>query len=508
MSIKEFFVKIFAGLFLSTNPEHIKKKKLSTIVRNISRTRFSKWYKNSHVLTPAFAEFFFEIYRTVGPARVLFDNQSSTKMLKMISVEESFSEEQRRLASELSEESILLKAKELSCEALETEVHRNLNALRKSISGIQREKANQLYHMIESFASLARFDYYYLLKKFDTNIRELDFTRVPLFNTIPALSAIEQIHNFLEILLDFPFDGNWSLAFTVIEKYKNIKAVNPNDWKKIADTLKQVRNSLVIENIIRHVTEKPDEVFTTYTNVEDIFEKYLNNLYTSSEKTLLSIKRNMQLDKAQSLIKKVFATEKPSSGTKYYRQEISLFKNTNFSGFVYGTALSYLRSFLIEYFKTEIRTLSDLFLLRAIWKNPEYSKDYSEAYHELFSIIENINKFDENLKEGEPPFMKLKASISRSVREQDSYNFVARKLNELNASAYRLIVLASQNLITIAKLYRLIIEDYDRSRKDLLENWTEIENNSSRNVKESVLEAYDKIISFVKLEQILTSKKE
>ena len=102
--------------------------------------------------------------------------------------------------------------------------------------------------------------------------------------------------------------------------------------------------------------------------------------------------------------------------------------------------------------------------------------------------------------------MKIKAAIARSPRDTNAKNTVVRTVNNLNASAYKMIISSCQNLVSIAKLYKLIIEDYDRPRRTLLKNWHEIELNTSQPPKKWLITAYKKIHDFVVLEQMLLPK--
>lgn len=504
---RNFLIQFFRALFSSDDPEVIKKKKLAKIARNISKTRFSKWYKGDRALSPACAEFFFNVYRTVGPAKALLENAKSSNALKFFSVEAVLSKEQKKLLGDLSENAISSVQDKIDFGQLELEVGGKIARFEKNFTAEQMERANLLYHQVKAFVDLSLFDYYYVLKQFDRTIRELNFDVKPDFKSIPALAVIQPLHDFWDILRFFPFDADWNPVFSVIEQYKNVKPVNLPVWKKTCENLKNLYASFVLENIIKHVNEDPDMRFPASDPVADIASEYKRNVIGIAENTLQKIKRTRNTSKIEELLKRIFATAAPLSSTKNYTTGNKLFLTTDFAGFVYAQPLSYLKSFLIEYFKTEIRELSDLFLVRATWDNPDQVKAYSESYHDLLAIVDDIVAFDEQLAEGEPLAMKIKAAIARSARDPSARGTVTRLLNDLNATAYKMIITSCQNLVTIAKLYKLIIEDYDRPRRTLLQNWHEIELNTSQPPKQWLIAAYTKIHDFVILEQMLMTKK-
>ena len=505
-SQENFLINFFRSIFSSDDPEVIKRKKLSKIARAISKTRFSKWYKSEHLLTASCADFFFDVYRTVGPAKALLENAKSSSTFKFFAVEAVLSAGQKKLVADLSENAIASVQDKIDLGRLELEVGAKIARFEKSFDAMQIDKAYQLFKQVMAFVDLSLFDSYYFLKQFDRNLVELNFDLKPNFTSVPASLVVHQLHDFFDIVIDFPFDASWTEVFAIIERYKNVKPVNAVAWKKTSESIKSLAASSVLENIIKHAQENPDIRFASSESSPDIASEYIRNVVKTAEAVLKKIKKSHNSGKIESLLKKIFATSEPLSCTKNYTVSNKLFLNTNFLGFVYAQPLSYLKSFLIEYFKTEIRELSDLFLVRATWDNPEHVKTYSESYHELLEIVDEIIAFDESLNEGDPLAMKIKAAIARSPRDTNAKNTVVRTVNNLNASAYKMIISSCQNLVSIAKLYKLIIEDYDRPRRTLLKNWHEIELNTSQPPKKWLITAYKKIHDFVVLEQMLLPK--
>lgn len=501
-----FLSRLLRSFFSRNSPEYIKKKKLKRIARNISRTKFSKWYKNKE-LTPECAFFFFEIYKTVGPARALLENANSSNVLKFLTIETGLSNEQLKLLQSLTESAILSEQNQTDFESLELKTQQRLSRFIASFDDVQKERANQLYHQVRGFVSLSLFDYYYFLKQFDGNLKELNFINKPNFKKINAIAVLDQLHDFLEVLMNLPLDSNWQEVFKIIEKYKGIKPVNFGEWKKTYDRLRSLHNSLVLENIIKHTSENPDAKFTMLVPVADIASEYKRKVINEAEKALSIVLKSQKNRKVDILVKQVFNVQVPPSATKYYIAKNPLFADTKYKGFIYGSALSYLKSFLIEYFKTELREISNVFLVRATWENPANVKAYSESYHELLEMVDRIIEFDEELKEGEREAMKLKAAISRAQRDISAENFIRRRLNDLNKTAYVMVISSCKLLITIAKLFKLIIEDFHRPRRTLLQNWREVEQNCPKPADKWLSVAYKKIHAFVVLEQLLISQK-
>lgn len=77
-SEETFFSKLFSSLFQSSDPEAKKKKKLRAIAKDLSKTKYH-FYKNDEVL-PQMAKLFYEIYKAVFPAQVMFNSIENPKI--------------------------------------------------------------------------------------------------------------------------------------------------------------------------------------------------------------------------------------------------------------------------------------------------------------------------------------------------------------------------------------------------------------------------------------------
>ncbi|PIE98269.1 MAG: hypothetical protein CR988_04025 [Treponema sp.] len=509
MSSDNFFLRIFGSLFASNDPKAIKIRNLKRIAKDISRSRFGKWYKPSTKdLTPQCAKFFFEIYKTLGPAQALLAGMSSSNAIKSIIVEHNLTDEQKKIIERLSAEKIKEKSESTPPNALAGEINQNLKLLYRSFSATQNGKINTTFEHLDVFINFVLFDYYYLLKKFDFNFQEGNFKYSPNFKNAIGAHLSETLKDFATVFAVFPFDANWNDIFTIIYKYKNIKSVNPTAWKKLYSTLIEVKRSNVIKLIIAHIDSNPNFNIIAKPAPAQITKEFVTKITKTAEATLKSIMRAKRDDKVEILIKGVFGTNMPTSGTKYYTTECSSeFVKKGLQGFSYAKPLSYLKSFLIEYFKTEIRTLSDLFLVRATWESKTSVQAYSESYHELLKVVEKIIEFDENLKLGDPLAMKLKANLGKMDRDKASGRYLARQLEELNSYAHKIIMISLKHLTIIANNFKAIMEDYDRPRRTLIQNWKEIEINSQKPPREWLENAYKKIGRFITLLQLYSPSK-
>lgn len=84
-----FWQRILSLVFnVNVSPEAAKKKKLKEIAKSINKTRYGKWYKASGAeLKPPIADFFYNVYKVIGPSKAVLINANSSKVLKTTTVE-------------------------------------------------------------------------------------------------------------------------------------------------------------------------------------------------------------------------------------------------------------------------------------------------------------------------------------------------------------------------------------------------------------------------------------
>jgi len=173
------------------------------------------------------------------------------------------------------------------------------------------------------------------------------------------------------------------------------------------------------------------------------------------------------------------------------------------AGFTRTEPVNYLKAFLLDYFKKDIRELHDLLIVRGSWSTTILSQQFSEAYHQTMTIAESIVTFDDSLADEGELGMKLRKAMGRIVdRDPGSNKLLRTQLDEVNRMAQQMINEAAQNLIVIAKNLRSILDDHERTEHELLLNWKELESLSEEPIKTRIVAVYKKIYYFVQLMQI------
>ncbi len=226
----------------------------------------------------------------------------------------------------------------------------------------------------------------------------------------------------------------------------------------------------------------------------------IRNEATSTIRKLENEQKNSKID---SLLGQIFNTTSIFA-TKYYTEENGeIFKRKGLLGYEYAKPLNYLKSFLIEYVKRDVRELADLVLVRGKWANVTLSKQMSDSYNLIMESSGKITDFDAKHSEENGEFgVKLKTLLPRCDRDRESKSIMKTILNDSNTAAREYIVNTTKYLISFAKDTKSVLEDYKKvPRAELLTNWKELERFAEHPIEELATGVYKQIYLFVQLMQ-------
>ena len=149
---ESFFTHIIQLFFPRDDAEAIKKRHLKALAKEISKNKFSKWYKpSSEEFQPQMARFFFELYKVVGPARALLASAASSKVLKNITVEQNLSKQQHQMREKLTPEALQERAQKTDPKELGKQVRKELAAFMQGFDGKKVEEIDLLYQQLNEF---------------------------------------------------------------------------------------------------------------------------------------------------------------------------------------------------------------------------------------------------------------------------------------------------------------------------------------------------------------------
>lgn len=499
-SSKGFLEKLLS-LFGMGNPDADKKRLVRNIGKDIGRSRFKFYRPKSGEALPGLAKFFYETYKIIAPAQLILTNAAQSGVLKSFVIESFLSQEQKLQAESLYETSILDKAKNTGIKELQEQLKQTMISFFSVFDAEKSMQIDSAYSTILSFISFINFDFFFLLKKFDSNISERSFAYEPKFDPISGDYLADDIHDFLEVFLALNLDADWKRIFNALKEYKNLEVIQIDSWTKLVPALKDVRESGILEQILMHLKEDPFLNIVPKASTERIVEPYLDKLKNQASLTIQKIIQERRNSRIEELSKAIFGTGIVLRMKNYTEKANTIFAKRMLGGFTQTAAMNYLRAYLIDFFKKEIREIVDALLIRGQWSTNIQSQQLSDAYHALLEVSDNIIQFDESIGDDGLLGAKLRNVLGKTDRDKESIKYLRQILKDINEKASALTNRAAINLITVGRHLKALIEDYAKPRHELIQNWKEVENSINAPIKELMTESYKRIYYMVQLLQ-------
>lgn len=496
-----FLDRILSLFSNPADPEAEKKKILKQIARDLAKHKYRFYKAKTEEAEPLLAKFFYDVYKIVSPAQVFLQNAEKSAQLRQLIIDSFLDKKTLELQERLSEESIKERSKTVPTKELSQQLKDDLVDFFAAFDSNRTNSIDTAYNLILIFTKFVNFDYFFLLKKFDSNISERNFTYHPKFETIRAEYVSDDLKDFLEVLLPLEVNQDWKSVFNILKVYKGVEIIALDQWNRLLIQLTDIKRSNVLELMVRHIDKNPAFQPKVQRFDDRIVESYLQKMKAQTEiaiQKILQEKRNAKIDE---LAKAVFGTSAVSRLKNYTEKANLVYAKKMLGGYIHVQGLNYLKAFLLDYFKKDIREICDLLLIRGQWSTNLLSQQLSEGFHDLMGVSEALLTFDDALADDAEMGLRLRNAMVKADRDKDQVKYVRILLKGVNDEAQKMINTSAQALIAIGKNLKNILEDYQKSPHELLINWKEIEAASEQPINERITEIYKKIYYFVQLMQ-------
>jgi len=498
------FLSWIAGILSGGNdPLRDKRRQLKQVAKDLSKVKYRFYRIKGNQAAPGLAKFFYEIYKNTANAAVIIQGAEKSQTLKNIAIEYFFSEDQRALLERLSEESIRERAKTIDPKTLSAALKDDLVTFFSSLDSTKIQHINATWTLIHRFLRFIAFDYYFVLKKFDSSLMERSFTSTPKFETINAEYIADDIKDYQEVSLMLSRDDEWDEVLSVLKAWKGLDVVDRAEWLRVVGFASSVNASDTLTLIVKQTTQDPYYKPVVVASAPHIVEPYMEKLRTQVESTMQKLsfeRRDAQIEK---LTQVVFGT-KDIQRTKYYNEKSNLmFSKKLPNGYEYTAPINILKAFLLDYFKKDIRELQELILVRGKWSTNVLSQQMSDTYYQILVLSEQLIAFDEGLADDKEAGMKVRKAMGRVVDRDSSTGTQLRQiLADINEQALKLINDSAGHLISFGKNLKMVLEDMDKKDHEIIINWKELEPLSEVPLKGRISDVYRKLYYFIQLLQI------
>lgn len=503
-SQKQGFLQNFLdSIFKTSDPEVEKKRRLKMIAKNYQKSKYHNFYKISTLeIMPSFAKLFYEIYKIISPVQSIFRADQSQGMYKNQIINFSISESQQEILDALDEHKIIEMSKQIPLQNLQQTVEEKLAKFTDEFTPERIAKAENLYRTFNLFKDFCTFDYYRMLKKFCSRLVENNFSATPDFVKINAEYVVDDLKDFVEVAYVVTDEHLiWTDLFEFLKMLKGgTELITITNWKKIVAKIKSIQAALSFDLMIKHISSNPLYEPRLQIKVNSIIEPYMDKISEDTNRILAKINSAQKESKANSFCEQIFGNQKIQI-LKYYVSGFNeVLGKKDLGQFIYTEPLNYLKAFLVEFVKTDVREYYEVVCIRGQW-DASLSAPMSNAYQELLKTSDDITAFDEQLSEDGAYGLKIKTLLPKTAHDPGAENIVKRVVTDSNDFAKKYIMSSTQNLIILGRTLKQLIEDHVKQKPEIVQNWRELEKYFEMPLKDFAVTIYKKIYLFVQLMQ-------
>ncbi len=493
------FQRLFGFLFSSSDPEREKKRLLKEIARSFKRLKTRYYNPKTDIAEPGLAKFLLEFYKVLGPAQPLLSHAQSSNALKAIVVESTLSADQLAVKEGMSEEAIRKRSESAEQGELFEQLKQELKTFFSYFDISRINQINTTYLSLSALLGLVHFDYYFFLKKFDSRLPEGNLTYVPRFEPINARYVSDELKDILEVFAVLDPAGNWDPIMEVLRTYRGTEVIPRDGWKKLLPMIRKIRRSHDLQMLVQLVDKNPFYKPTPRVRKENLVDEYLTKLRMQTEAALQKIVKERRNEKIARLAGQVFGTASVSRLSNYTEKANLLFAKKMLGGYTYVTPLNYLKAFLLDFIKKDVREIMDLLVIPAKWTDSTPSQVLSESFHQLLAISEEITAFDKSLAEDGEIGKKLHVLMYKADRDKPQAHLLRQYLKKINGNAKDMIMRSGQHLVTVGKIIKQALDDYTSRGGALIMNWRELESHTHWSIRDNFTRAYKQLYFFVQL---------
>jgi len=502
------FLQRLLSIFSGGGSDAEKKKLLRAIAKELSRSRYKFYKPKGGEALPGMAKFFYEVYKVAAPAQLLLGNAASSGALRSFVIDSFLTPEQRELSERLNEAYISERAKTLTVAQVQEETKHDLTSFFAVFDGETSKRIDDAYNTLIALVSFANFDYYFLLKKFDSSLPERNFSYRPKFDVINGEYVVDDLQDFIEVFGALDFTTDWPRLFGALKEYKKVDVVDAAAWSKFAAAAEELRKSDILAKIVRYLKEDPYWAGKAKVPNERIVEPFLQKLKTQIETIIQKIVQERRNSKIDELANQIFGTSVVLRMKNYTEKANVVFAKKMLGGYTQAQAMNFLKAYLMDYFKKDIRELVDLLIIRGQWSANLQSQQLSDCYHAILEVSDRILQFDDDLADDGETGNRLRMALAKADRDKDALKYLRNALKETNDKATAMVSRSAVNLIGIGRQIKALIEDLSKPHHEIILNWKEVEAQSPHSIRPWLVDTYKKIYYIVQLLQYFVKSEE
>ena len=498
--IVEKVISFFSG---DSTETHLSDKEvvLKQRLKDLTENKYTRFFRpKTDEADPSLGQFFHTLYKMILPIRNFMKDVAQTTRLRQIVLEAFMDAGIIETAKRLNPAMLEERFKKTPPKELIAQIRADIDKLVAGFDSNRISGVDRCYDLVTVIFQLAHFDYPGLLKKFDSNFTEGPFSGDPKFFPVKTSLIAKELGDFLAVAQNISPDNDWKTLLKLLKSCAGKELISEDQFAQILIGLRDVINSKVLELMVQYGSKNP--VWTCKPRIPDehIGESWLEARTSKAQECIDKINEAEKNKQIAILLGEIYEnTDELERLENYSLVKSELYRRKELSYFVYAEGLNYLAVFLGDYLEKEIRELCDILLIRGQWTNNAFSKEMSEAIHQLLDLPEAISRLDVALVDDGPDGSRLKAALLRFDRDHTQARYINVIIDNINDTALELINTAIEQISIIDEHLKSLVDDVQKKHPEMIVNWRELAMFSKDPLPQRILDDSKKVSCFVEL---------
>ena len=471
--------------------------------KDLTENKYTKFYRQkTDEIDSSLAQFFYSIYKMILPIRTFMKDTAKTAKLRQIVLEAFLDPSIVEIVKRISPAEIEARAKSTKPRELAAQIRADIDALKAKFDSGRVDRINRCYNLVMNVFYLAMFDYPALLKQFDANFTEGPFGGDAKFSPVKASALAKNIADFLTISHDINPDNDWKTLLKLLRLCAGEELIPDTQFAQMLLGLRDVLNSRILELIVQCGSRNPIWQCKPKVPDEHIAEAWLDVRINKAQGSINEINDIERHKHISVLLKEIFYGGDLGQLDFYTVAKSDTLRKKGLTKFVYAEGLNYLAVFLKEYVEKDIHELCDILLIRGQWTNIAISMEVSEALHQVQEVPDAITRLEEALADEGSDGSRLKTALIRVDRDPSQARYINSIVDSVNDTALEIINNAILHLSVFDKHLKLLVDDVQKKRPEMLINWKELNSVSKEPMLQLMAENQRRINCFIQLMQL------
>lgn len=482
-----------------TADERVKMRKLRDISRQLKRSKIRYYNYKKDLILPALSAKLYEIFRLTQNLQRFMDVNKRSNSIKLFLFELFSTAEQKRIKSELEEDKLdrLIKSSKNTNAAIE-KIKKMLSRYTSLFTPDAVRNINATYNMIVDFANIVNFDWIYLLHKFDADIAESNFNYKPDYEFIEGKYVVEEMLTLNDYLETIDFNKDSKVLVDYIVKISGDDGME-KILKKIVQGCRYLKKNDSFTKIMKLIQQDPYFKPKTFPSKETIVQDYILTFQQEIKRVVDHALKDLKKRKIERLLLEIFHTTVILRLKQYTDKLNELLEKKGIAGFRYTEPLNYLKAFVLDFCKGQIKARIDYLIIKGTWCTHSVSAEYSMLLEYFNSITEKIVSFDNSLAEDEKNGKSLRKLIFAANHDSNAKAMIKKLILQVDSEAIAIINSSIKVFIQTANKLKVLTEDYNSKAPKIIINFHKINWDFPDDFPTEMTNLYKKIADFIAL---------